>query len=76
MRAWYQHVSKAVWKTPSDVRTDYRTADFVGDRVVFNIAGNHFRLVAYVAYTRGLVYVKFIGTHEQYDATDVKRVEP
>jgi mRNA interferase HigB len=75
LRAWYQHVSKAVWKTPSDVRTDYRTADFVGDRVVFNIAGNHFRLVAYVAYTRGLVYVKFIGTHAQYDAIDVRRVD-
>lgn len=48
----------------------------MGDRVVFNIAGNHFRLVVYIAYTRGLVYVKFIGTHEQYDAIDVKRVEP
>jgi len=76
LRAWYQHASKASWKTPSDVRADYRSADFVGDRVVFNIAGNHFRLVVYIAYGRGLIYVKFIGTHEQYDATDVRRVEP
>ena len=74
MRAWYQHASKASWRTPGDVRADYRSADFVGDRVVFNIAGNHFRLVVYIAYTRGLVYVKFIGTHEQYDAMDVRRV--
>jgi HTH-type transcriptional regulator/antitoxin HigA len=64
LRAWYQHASKASWKTPSDVRDDDRSADFVGDRVVFNIAGNHFRLVVYIAYTRGLIQVEFIGTQE------------
>ena len=73
---WEVHRRKASWKTPSDVRDDYRSADFVGEQVIFNIAGNHFRLVVYIAYTRGLIYVKFIGTHEQYDAIDVRRVEP
>jgi mRNA interferase HigB len=75
LRAWYQHASKATWRTPSDVGADYRSVDFVGDRVVFNIAGNHFRLVAFIAYSRGLVFIKFIGTLEQYDAINVRNVE-
>lgn len=76
LKAWYDEARKAVWKQPSDIKAHYRSASFVGNnRVVFNIKGNDYRLIVAVAYRVGVVYVKFIGTHTQYDRVDAATVE-
>lgn len=75
LRAWFATVSAAQWKGPADVRAQFNSADFVaGNRVIFDIAGNHFRLVAHVSYTYGRVLVKFVGTHKDYDKIDAGTV--
>lgn len=68
LRAWYDDVKRAKWRVPSDIKSVYRNASFVGNnRVVFNIKGNDYRLVVAVNYAAGIVYVRFVGTHGQYD---------
>jgi mRNA interferase HigB len=75
LRAWFREASRADWKNPSEVKNDYRSASIVGDeRVVFNIAGNKYRLVVRINYAYRVVYISFIGTHRQYDNIDVKEV--
>jgi len=75
LRAWYTYVRQADWHTPNDVRSVFRTASFVGnDRVVFNIKGNRYRLVVVVVYRHHAVYIRFIGTHREYDNIDVATV--
>jgi mRNA interferase HigB len=72
LRTWHSIVSAAEWAGPSDVRTQFSSADFVADnRVIFNIGGNKFRLIAHVSYEYKAVLVKFIGTHAEYDAIDL-----
>ena len=72
--AWYREVEKEDWSKPSQVKDKYRSASFVGDRVVFNIKGNDYRLVVKINYPYRVVYVRFVGTHEEYDEIDVKEV--
>jgi len=73
--AWYDHVRAARWQTPQDVRNDFNSADFVGDnRVIFDIGGNNYRLVARVSFTFKQVLVKFVGTHAEYDRIDPEAV--
>jgi mRNA interferase HigB len=73
--AWLAEVKKARWRSPSDVKSLYRSADFVGkDRIVFNIGGNKYWLVVAVKYTAQIVFIKFVGTHREYDEIDVKTV--
>ena len=68
IEAWHAEVSKASWRTPQEVKAQYRSASILkGGRVVFNLAGNKYRLVVSIDYTRQTCFVKFIGTHEQYD---------
>ncbi len=68
-------MSSAQWKGPADVRAQFGAADFVADnRVIFDIAGNHFRVVAHVSYTHGRVLIKFVGTHKEYDNINAKKV--
>lgn len=67
-------VSSVTWNGPADVKDQYRNASFVGDRVVFNIAGNKYRLVTYINYPHYTVYVRFVGTHSEYDKIDVEKV--
>ena len=75
LKAWYQEVRAATWQTPADVKAQYRNASLVGDRrVVFNIAGNKYRLVVVVRYRLQRVYVRFIGTHAEYDRIDAREV--
>lgn len=74
LRAWRKVVEDAKWKSFNDVRRVYRSADLVGDRIVFDICGNNFRIVARVDYEFGLVLVKFIGTHDEYDQIDVTQI--
>lgn len=74
--AWHSEAAKANWKTPQNIKDQYASASFVGrNRVVFNIKGNDFRLIVAVAYQIGVVYVKFVGTHAEYDKVDAATVE-
>lgn len=73
--AWYREVVKEDWDTPAKVKEKYRNASIVGDnRVVFNIKGNTYRLVVKINYPGRIVYVRFIGTHAEYDDIDVTEV--
>jgi mRNA interferase HigB len=75
LRAWFRAVSRADWTSPADVKTAYRSASIVGnDRIVFNIAGNKYRLVVRVNYPYRVVYIRFVGTHRQYDGINVREV--
>ena len=70
--AWYAEVEKATWQKPIDIKTTFRTADIINKkRVVFNIKGNDYRLVADVEYRIGLVFIVRVMTHAQYDKVDV-----
>ena len=73
--AWYREVEKEDWEQPSQIKEKYRSASFVkGNRVVFNIKGNDYRLVVRINYPYRMVYVRFVGTHADYDAIDVEEV--
>ena len=73
--AWHDSVVKANWQTPQDIKDDFAHASFVANnRVVFNIGGNKYRLVVEIAYQIGVLWVKFIGTHAEYDKIDVETV--
>jgi mRNA interferase HigB len=74
--SWHAEAVKANWRTPQDIKNEYATASFVGkNRVVFNIKGNDFRLIVAIAWRVGVVYVKFVGTHAEYDKIDAATVE-
>lgn len=74
LEAWHEEVKKAAWQTSHDIRRHYSSASFVGNRVVFNIHGNKYRLIVLVNYRLQQIFIKFIGTHKQYDAIDVATV--
>lgn len=73
--AWYRYVLRANWSTPAEVKQDFRNASILKDgRVVFNISGNKYRLVVWINYTYQVVYVRFLGTHAQYDRIDAETI--
>lgn len=73
--AWYRQVKSADWATPADVKRDLRTASILRDgRVVFNIAGNKYRIVVWINYPYRVVYIRFVGTHRQYDRIDPQTI--
>jgi mRNA interferase HigB len=73
--AWYRHVLRADWRAPGDVKGDFGTASILRDgRAVFNIAGNKYRLVVWINYPYRVVYIRFIGTHSQYDKIDAQTI--
>lgn len=75
LNAWYQIAKRAIWRTPADIKSQYRNASLVGnDRVVFNIAGNKFRLIVAVNYAYQVLYIRFVGSHAQYDQIDASEV--
>ena len=75
LSVWYSIVEQADWSTPAQIRESFPDASFVGDnRVVFNIRGNRFRLVAWINYRWRTVYIKWLGTHAEYDRIDVEQV--
>ena len=71
LTAWHAICRRAQWQSPAEVKATFRSASFVRSNVVFNIAGNKYRLVVNISYSRQAIFVKFVGTHEQYDAVDV-----
>ena len=74
--AWFDEVRKAHWAGTADVKRLYRTASIVtAGRVVFNIKGNGYRLVTAIDFEKGIVWIKWIGTHKDYDQIDVSEVE-
>ena len=75
LRAWHAKTKKANWKKPDDTKNDYRNASFVADsRVIFNIKGNKYRLIVVINYQYQIIYVRFIGTHEEYDNIDATTI--
>ena len=75
LRAWYAIARRAVWRRPVEIKVDYRSASFTANnRVIFNIKGNDYRLVVAVHYNRGLMFVRFVGTHREYDRIDATNV--
>ena len=75
LKAWHAEASKSTWRTPDDIKQRYRSADFLADnRVVFNIKGNIYRLVVKNHYNTEIVYVRFIGTHAEYDRIDAETI--
>ena len=73
--AWFEEVRRARWASMADVKRHYRTASVVtAERIVFNIKGNAYRLVVAVDYPRQIVFIKWLGTHAQYDKIDVRKV--
>jgi mRNA interferase HigB len=71
--AWTAEVERAMWQTPHDLLQSFPSADIPGDKqAIFNIRGNRYRLWVKVAYNNGIVFVKAIGTHEEYDRWEIK----
>ena len=76
LKTWHGEVCRAVWKSPAEVKAQYGNASIVGNnRVVFNIAGNKYRLIVAFAYRTQIAYVKFVGTHAEYDKVDAATVD-
>ncbi len=75
LRAWFREAKHAHWRSPVEIKNDYASASIIGsNRVVFNIAGNKYRLVVKINYPYGVVYIRFVGTHKEYDRIDVETI--
>ena len=75
LESWYEETIKASWLSPQDVKNQYGNASICGNnRVIFNIGGNKYRLVVEIQYQAGIVWVKFIGSHTQYDKISVENI--
>jgi len=74
--AWYHEAKQAQWKNPANIKEAYRSASILrGGRVVFNIAGNKYRLIVAIYFPLQICYIKFIGTHADYDRIDAEVVD-
>lgn len=75
LKSWYAEAEAAGWQSPAEIKAQYGSASILKEsRVVFNICGNKYRLVVKISYKNALVYIRFIGTHKEYDAIDVEVV--
>ena len=75
LQTWFRDVERFLWNSPTDIKAVYHNASFIGNnRVVFNIKGNHYRLVVVVIYQHRVVYVRFVGTHADYDRIDASTI--
>ncbi len=75
LMVWYDEVKKADWSSFQDIKQQFRLASIVGnDRVVFNIKGNDYRLIVLVLFRKGKMFIRFIGTHKEYDNIDAKNI--
>ena len=75
LAAWYHEVDHAAWRNSQDVKRAYASASIVdAERVVFNVKGNSYRLVTAIDYQRQLVFIKWLGTHKEYDKIDVRTI--
>lgn len=75
LKTWYKEASKSSWTSPSDIKSEYSKASILkGGRVVFNICGNKYRLIVEINYKREWVFIRFIGTHQEYDKIDAEKI--
>ena len=75
LQAWYADVQQAAWQSPAEVKSVYRSVSFLADnRAVFNIKGNKYRVIVAIHYEYSIVYIRFVGTHAEYDAVDAASV--
>ena len=75
LAGWYAEVMKVSWQSPQEIKSHYKTASFLRDnRVVFNIGGNKYRLVVKINYPYGTIYIRFVGTHAEYDKINAEEI--
>lgn len=75
LERWYDIAEKAEWQNLSDIKTDFPATDYVGNQhYVFNIKGNHYRLVVVVKFMMGYIFVRWVGTHKEYDKIDCSTI--
>ena len=75
LKAWYQETSKAEWTNPNNLKAEYPSASFLANnRVVFNIKGNHYRLIVKINYDYQIIWIRFIGSHAAYDKINAKTI--
>lgn len=75
LERWYEIAERANWKNLQEIKIDFPSTDLVGNQhYVFNIKGNNYRLVVVVKFTIGYLYIRFVGTHKEYDAIDCSTI--
>jgi len=75
LKSWYKETKEAIWQNPQDIKHEYPSASFLADnRIIFNIKGNHYRLVVRINYDFGVVWIRFIGTHTEYDKINASTI--
>ncbi|NOZ46287.1 MAG: type II toxin-antitoxin system HigB family toxin [Chlorobi bacterium] len=75
LKTWYKEASKTTWENPSDIKSEYSKASILkNSRVVFNICGNKYRLIVEINYKRQWVFIRYIGTHNDYDNIDANKI--
>lgn len=75
LKSWYNEAEQAEWKSPNDIKKDYPSASILEDnRMVFNIKGNNYRLIVRINYKYGIVWIRFVGTHAEYDKVDATKI--
>jgi len=75
LKAWCQEASKAEWTSPNEIKSEYPSASIIGnDRVVFNIKGNTYRLIVKINFDYQMVWIRFAGTHAEYDKVNAKTI--
>lgn len=76
LNEWYHFCSKQNWRTPQDIKNILRNASFIAnERVVFNVKGNEYRIICAIDYSRMAMFIKFVGTHKEYDRVNAAEVE-
>jgi mRNA interferase HigB len=75
LRVWHDEAKKAEWSNFQDIKSQFKSASIVGnDRIVFNIKGNDYRLIVLILFRKGKIFVRFIGTHKEYDKIDARNI--
>jgi len=75
LKSWYQEAERSQWRTPNEIKAEYPSASILAEnRVVFNIKGNTYRLIVKINYDYGAVWIRFIGTHAEYDKIDATKI--
>ncbi|HEY9800519.1 MAG TPA: type II toxin-antitoxin system HigB family toxin [Leptolyngbyaceae cyanobacterium] len=75
LKAWFDEASRADWNSPADIKSIYRNASIIANnRVVFNIKGNDYRLIVHIRYEIKIIFIRFIGTHQEYDNVDAASI--
>lgn len=75
LKAWFSEAKAADWRNPAEIKAHYGSASVLrGNRVVFNICGNKYRLIVKINYAASIVLIRFVGTHKEYDAIDAEKV--